>query len=74
MQKIISWSSCREARFLIGNGDIGGAIPILEALQKRRSRHPQVLEMLSRCYRELGDWEHLRKMLPALKKGRFDTG
>jgi len=56
------------ARFLIGNGDIGGAIPILEALQKRRSRHPQVLEMLSRCYRELGDWQHLRKMIPALKK------
>lgn len=56
------------ARFLIGNGDIGAAIPILEALQKRRSRHPQVLEMLSRCYRELGDWERLRKMIPALKK------
>lgn len=56
------------ARFLIGNGDFTGAIPILEVLQKRRSRHPQVVEMLSRCYRELGDWERLRKMIPALKK------
>ena len=56
------------ARFLVGNGDIGGAIPILEGLHKRRSRHPQVLEMLSRCYRELGDWQRLRKMIPALKK------
>ena len=56
------------ARFLIGNGDFVSAIPILEFLRKRRSRHPQVLEMLSRCYRELGDWEQLRKLIPSLKK------
>ena len=56
------------ARFLIGTGDFNGAIPILEDLHKRRRRHPQVLEMLSRCYRELGDWTRFKKLVPALKK------
>lgn len=56
------------ARILAQNGDFAGAKSLLEALQKRRRRHPQVLEMLAQCYRELGEWEPLLKLLPLLQK------
>mgnify|MGYP001818003844 CR=1 FL=1 len=56
------------ARLLLANGNYAAAIPVLQALQSRRRKHPQVLELLSRCYRESGDWEALRSLLPALRK------
>jgi HemY protein len=56
------------ARILISNGQFEEARPILEEMQRRRRRHPQVLEMLSRCYRELGDWAALLDLLPAMQK------
>jgi HemY protein len=57
------------ARMLLANGSRAAALPILQDLFKRRRKHPQVLELLSRCYRELGDWDELQKLLPALRKG-----
>jgi len=56
------------ARILVANGQFEEARPILEEIQGRRRRHPQVLDMLARCYRELGDWEALLKLLPAMQK------
>jgi HemY protein len=56
------------ARILLSNGQFEEARPILEQMQSRRRRHPQVLEMLSRCYRELGEWDALLKLLPAMQK------
>ena len=56
------------ARMLLANGNRGAALPLLQDLYKRRRKHPQVLELLSRCYRELGDWDSLQSMLPALQK------
>lgn len=56
------------ARMLLANGSRAAALPILEALYKRRRKHPQVLELLSRCYRELGEWDQLQALLPALRK------
>jgi len=56
------------ARILLANGQFAEARPILEEIQGRRRRHPQVLDMLARCYRELGDWEALLKLLPAMQK------
>jgi HemY protein len=56
------------ARMLLANGNNVAALPILQELYKRRRKHPQVLELLSRCYRESGDWDALLDMLPALKK------
>lgn len=61
------------ARLLIDNGHFSAAVPILQDLLKRRRKHPQVLELLSRCYRETGDWDELQALLPVLKKtGVFD--
>ncbi len=56
------------ARILSQNGNFSGAKPLLEELLKRRRRHPQVLEMLAQCYRELGEWEALLKLLPSMQK------
>jgi HemY protein len=63
------------ARILVANSQFEEARPILEEMQSRRRRHPQVLEMLARCYRELGDWDALLKLLPAMQKaGVVDDG
>lgn len=59
------------ARILMTNGQFENARPILEDLQRRRKKHPQVLDMLSRCYTELGEWEPLVKLLPVMLKARL---
>jgi HemY protein len=56
------------ARILTANGEYSAAVPILEELHKRRRRHPQVLELLSTCYDETGQWEPLQKLLPVMQK------
>ena len=59
------------ARILMSNGQFEEARPVLEALQERQRKHPQVLEMLSRCYTELGEWEPLVKLLPVMLKAKM---
>ncbi len=56
------------ARMLLDNGNHAAAQPVLKDLYKRRRKHPQVLDLLLRCYRELGEWDELQGMLPALRK------
>ena len=56
------------ARMLLANGSRAAALPVLQGLHKRNRKHPQVLELLSRCYRELGQWDELQTLLPALRK------
>jgi len=56
------------ARILVSNGQFSEARPVLEELHKRRRRHPQVLELLARCYDEAGEWEPLQKLLPTMLK------
>ena len=56
------------ARILTANGQYSAAIPIMEGLKKNRKRHPQVLELLARCYDETGLWEPLQKILPVMQK------
>jgi HemY protein len=56
------------ARMLLSNGNRAAALPVLQELYKRRRKHPQVLELLSRCYRELGEWDQLQAMIPSLRK------
>ena len=56
------------ARMLLANGSRAAALPVLQDLYKRKRRHPQVLELLSRCYREMGEWDQLQDLVPALRK------
>ena len=56
------------SRLLIENGQFAEAVPILQGLLKRRRKHPQILELLSRCYSETGDWDEMQALLPVMKK------
>lgn len=56
------------ARMLLSNGARAEALPLLKDLHSRKKRHPQVLELLSRCHLELGNWQELQQMLPVLGK------
>lgn len=56
------------ARLLQDNDDYAAALPILQNLYRKRRKHPQVLDLLLRCYRELGEWDDLHDLLPALRK------
>jgi len=56
------------ARMLLDNGNHAAALPTLKELHERRRKHPQVLGLLSRCYRALGAWDELQALLPALRK------
>jgi len=56
------------ARILCGNARYEEAMPLLEDLEQRRRRHPQVLKLLAECYRETGDWDGMQRILPALRK------
>jgi len=56
------------ARLLTENHRYEEAVPVLEELRRRRKRHAQVLELLARCYRELGRWESMQEILPVMQK------
>jgi HemY protein len=56
------------ARLLTENGRFEEAVPLLEELRRRRKRHSQVLELLSRCYRALGRWQAMQDILPVMQK------
>ncbi len=58
------------ARMLMANGARAEALPVLKALHARRRKHPQVLELLTRCHRELNQWDELQALLPVLKKAQ----
>ncbi|MBT8049451.1 MAG: hypothetical protein KJO92_13640 [Gammaproteobacteria bacterium] len=58
------------SRILTQNGHYEEAREVLQTLARTRKRHPQVLEMLARCYRELGEWDALVKLLPAMQKAK----
>ncbi len=56
------------ARLLTENGRYEEALPLLEELRRRRKRHSQVLELLSRCYQALGRWQAMQDILPLMQK------
>lgn len=56
------------ARLLTDNAKYDEAVPLLEDLRRQRKRHSQVLELLSRCYRALGQWQAMQEILPVMQK------
>lgn len=56
------------ARMLLEGGSRAAALEVLTDLHARRGRHPQVLGLLARCRRELGHWDELQALVPALRK------
>jgi len=56
------------ARLLIGEGRMDEAVPVLEKLHLRKPRHSGVLRLLLQAYQDLGRWEDVRMLTPALYK------
>ena len=56
------------ARLLAENGQWGECLEMLEALQEDSARHPQVLAMLLACHQELGNWDAVVELAPAVAK------
>ena len=56
------------ARLLIRQGSFPAALTILEELQRRVPDNPVILGMMMDCYKNVGDWQKIQKMLPDLKR------
>ena len=58
------------ARFLAESGQWRQCLQTLEAIQEDSARHPQVLAMLLACHHELGNWDAIVELAPAVAKSK----
>lgn len=56
------------ARLLAESGQWGECLEMLEALQEDSARHPQVQAMLLACHEELGNWDAVIELAPAVAR------
>lgn len=56
------------ARLLMAEGQPAAAIPILEELHLRKTRHAGILRLLLQAYQDASRWRDLRLLTPALYK------
>jgi len=66
--------SLTQAELQIAHQQFEQALATLKHLRDLAPRHVYVLRLLAMLYQQLGDWEHLRKLLPELKKSRVFDG
>lgn len=57
-----------QAQLQAGEGDHERALATLRKLEETAPGHAQGLALLADIYVQLGDWEHLREILPQLRK------
>ncbi len=63
-----------QAELQIAHRQMEQALATLTHLRTLAPRHPHVLKMLMKLYQRLGDWEHLRDLLPELRKRQVIDG
>jgi HemY protein len=49
------------------------ATATLNHLRQQSPRHPRVLKLLEKIYVRLADWEHLKELLPSMRKAKMLT-
>jgi HemY protein len=57
-------------RLLLGGDNYAEALPILQALYARHPKHPYILSLLERTYRNLQQWDQLEKLLADLRANK----
>jgi len=57
-----------QAELQLAEQQLEPALATLQELQRTAPRDPSVLRLLYRLYAQLGDWEHLRDLLPELRR------
>jgi HemY protein len=64
--------SLTQAELQLADQQLEQALATLKHLRSVAPNHTYVLRLLRRLYEQLGDWEHLRELLPELRKRRVD--
>lgn len=59
-----------QAQLELSQHQLEQAAATLHHLQNLSPRHPRVLKMLERVYVQSGDWQHLKVLLPSLRKAK----
>ena len=62
-----------QAELQLAEGDPGQALKTLTYLKEVAPKHPQVLSQLAQVYRDLGEWDKLRELLPVLRRRHIFT-
>jgi len=66
--------SLTRVRLLVSNGDYADALPILQGLHGGHPKHPYILSLLERTYRNLQQWDQLEKLLADLRVNKVMDG
>lgn len=64
--------SLTQAELQLADQQLEQALATLKHLRNVAPRHTYVLRLLRRLYEQLGDWEHLRELLPELRRRKVD--
>lgn len=64
--------SLTQAELQLADQQLEQALATLKHLRSVAPKHTYVLRLLRRLYEQLGDWEHLRELLPELRKRQVD--
>ena len=63
--------SLTQAELQLADNQLEQALATLNHLRSVAPRHTYVLRLLRRLYEQLGDWEHLRELLPELRRRKI---
>ncbi|MGB5639344.1 MAG: heme biosynthesis HemY N-terminal domain-containing protein [Sedimenticolaceae bacterium] len=64
--------SLTQAELQLADHQLEQALATLKHLRSVAPRHIYVLRLLRRLYEQLGDWEHLRELLPELRRRKVE--
>jgi HemY protein len=64
--------SLTQAELQLADQQLEQALATLKHLRSVAPKHNYVLRLLRRLYEQLGDWEHLRELLPELRRRKVD--
>ena len=66
--------SLTQAELQLADHQLEQALATLKHLRGVAPQHTYVLRLLRRLYEKLGDWEHLRELLPELRRRKVEDG
>ena len=64
--------SLTQAELQLADQQLEQALATLKHLRSVAPKHTYVLRLLRRLYEQLGDWEHLRELLPELRRRKVE--
>jgi HemY protein len=65
--------SLTQAELQLADHQLEQALATLRHLRSVAPKHTYVLRLLRRLYEQLGDWEHLRELIPELRRRKVGT-